>query len=252
MIERERFVISGLVVLLLAFWLGFLVHQSPRFPGSLWGGVLGVSGALLMLWPLGYSVIKRVPKIKAWTTRRIKMNTLLSLHVYTGVLGALLALWHTAHKFDSPLGIALTTMMFASVLSGYIGRHFLSLVRYELNEKQEMLAKLQDDYRQTQAELASHPDPALTAVSRNIFKRWAAAFFVSETEDGSSRLTLAGRAVRLAESIADLEYAIGSHDLLKRRFSLWLKVHIWVSAAFYVLLGLHIWAGIRFGLRWFG
>ena len=52
--ERERVVASGLVILMLLLWLGFIVHLSPRFPGSLWGGVLGVSGALLMLWPLAY------------------------------------------------------------------------------------------------------------------------------------------------------------------------------------------------------
>ena len=50
--ERERLVVSGLVVLLLIFWLGFLVHRSPSFAGSLWGGVLCVSGAVLMLVPL--------------------------------------------------------------------------------------------------------------------------------------------------------------------------------------------------------
>lgn len=43
--ERDRIVATGLVVLMLLLWLGFLLHRSPRFPGSLWGGVLGVSGA---------------------------------------------------------------------------------------------------------------------------------------------------------------------------------------------------------------
>ena len=45
--EREPLVAGGLVTLLLVLWLGFLVHRDPRFAGSAWGGVLGVSGALL-------------------------------------------------------------------------------------------------------------------------------------------------------------------------------------------------------------
>jgi hypothetical protein len=49
--EREPFIVGGLVALLLVLWLGFLFHASPRFAGSLWGGVFGVSGALLMLVP---------------------------------------------------------------------------------------------------------------------------------------------------------------------------------------------------------
>ena len=36
--ERERIVVIGLIVLMLILWLGFLVHRSPRFPGSAWGG----------------------------------------------------------------------------------------------------------------------------------------------------------------------------------------------------------------------
>ena len=73
--ERERVVISGLVILMLLLWLGFIVHLSPRFPGSLWGGVLGVSGALLMLWPLAYSAVKRIGKLKNAVTRRMPMRS---------------------------------------------------------------------------------------------------------------------------------------------------------------------------------
>ena len=62
--ERQRIVVSGLVVLFLSLWLGFLVHRSPRFAGSFLGGVLGVSGAALMLVALLYLIIKRIPPLK--------------------------------------------------------------------------------------------------------------------------------------------------------------------------------------------
>jgi hypothetical protein len=51
--------------------------------------------------------------------------------------------------------------------------------------------------------------------------------------------------------VADLEYAVRTHELFKRWFNLALRLHIILSLLFYVLLGLHIWAGIHFGLRWF-
>ena len=35
--ERETIVVSGLVTLMLVLWLGFTIHQDPRFAGSLWG-----------------------------------------------------------------------------------------------------------------------------------------------------------------------------------------------------------------------
>lgn len=249
--ERERTVIGGLVVLLLVLWLGFLVHRSPRFPGSAWGGALAVSGALLLLWPLGYALLKRVPVVKAAVTKRISMHTLLAWHVYTGTLGALLALLHTGHKFESVLGFLLTAMMFAAVLSGYVGRHLLRLVGQELQEKEATLATLQAAYRQTEAELAQHPAPVLAAVPRGFLGRLAAAFFTQEAEVGTDAPALASRAVRLAGSIADMEYAIEAHERLQRWFKGWLALHIATSLAFYVLLALHVWTGIYFGLRWF-
>ena len=59
------------------------------------------------------------------------------------------------------------------------------------------------------------------------------------------------RALRLADAIADLEYAIKTHETFKRWFGIWLKVHIVTAFLLYALLGLHVWAGIHFGLRWF-
>jgi hypothetical protein len=50
--------------------------------------------------------------------------------------------------------------------------------------------------------------------------------------------------------VADLEYAIRTHQIFKRWFAFSLKLHIVLSIVLYVLLGLHIWAGIHFGLRW--
>ena len=61
---------------------------------------------------------------------------------------------------------------------------------------------------------------------------------------------LAYRATEVAESIADVEYGIKTHEVLRRRFKTWLAVHILTSVVFYGLLALHIWAALYFGLRW--
>ncbi|MBX7127020.1 MAG: hypothetical protein K1X47_15095 [Cyclobacteriaceae bacterium] len=250
--ERERIVVIGLFALMLILWLGFAVHRSPRFPGSLWGGVLGVAGALLMLWPLGYSAVKRIPKLKGAVTKRLPMRTLLAWHVYTGIIGAVLAVLHTGHKFTSSLGILLTATMLVAVLTGVVGRYFMGQVSQELREKQGWLAKLQASYQQTADELARQPEPALAlAAARGGVGRIAAALFAPEEMTVQSNLALSYRAMNLAESIADLEHAIKSHELLKRRFAIWLKLHIVSSVVFYILLTLHVWAGIYFGLRWF-
>ena len=109
--ERERAIVTGLVVLLLVLTLGFYIHRDPLFPGSLTGGVLGISGAALMLVPLVYLLIKRIPPLKRAVTPAVSMRTLLAIHIYAGVLAPILGILHGGHKFQSSLGIALTAMM---------------------------------------------------------------------------------------------------------------------------------------------
>ena len=74
-----------------------------------------------MLGPLVYLVIKRVKPIKARVTRQVSIRTLLSWHIYAGLLGSLLVLLHTGHKFESVLGISLTTLTLIIVFSGSSG-----------------------------------------------------------------------------------------------------------------------------------
>lgn len=248
--DHDRLAASGLVVLMLVLWLGFLVHRSPWFAGSLWGGVLGISGAALMLVPLAYMVVKRIPPLKRLVISRVSMRTLLTWHIYAGILGPILALLHTGHKFDSTLGITLTTMMLIVVVSGFIGRYLLSQFSELIHEKKEMLTQLEVAYQQTAGELAAQPEQV--AVLRPVSGFWsrvAAGLLWGNKDLGD--LPASARALRLADSMADLEYAIKTHATFKRWFGSWLKFHIVISFVLYVLLALHIWASIHFGLRWF-
>jgi hypothetical protein len=250
--ERERLVVSGLVVLLLLLWLGFLVHRDPRFAGSFWGGVLGVSGAVLMLVPLAYALVKRVKWVQERIWRRVSMRTLLAWHIYAGILGPILALLHTGHKFNSPLGIALTAMMLLVVLSGFTGRYLMGYFTHELLEKRQMLDALKAAYDRTAGELARQPEQAaLLGTFSGFFARGLAGLFIPSPAAEPGGLALPVRALRLAESMADLEYALKTHETFKRWFARWLKFHIVISVVLYVLLALHVWAGIHFGLRWF-
>jgi hypothetical protein len=249
--QREPLVVGGLVALLMMLWLGFLFHVSPRFAGSLWGGVLAVAGSLLMLVPLAYSAVKRVPPLKKWALKRVSMKTLLAWHVYAGVLGPILVVLHTGHKFDSPLGIALTAMTLIVVLSGFVGRYLMGRISQEVREKKETLTRLELAYREVAGELAASSDQA--AALRPVAGFWSrlvVGFFVASSA-GQEALPAPVRALRLAEAIADLEYAIKTHETFRRWFAGWLRFHIVISFALYALLALHVWAGIHFGLRWF-
>ena len=248
--EREPLVAGGLVALLLVLWLGFLVHQDPRFAGSGWGGALGVAGAVLMVASVAYSVVKRVRPLKAWVTRRVSMRAVLGWHMYAGLVGAILGLLHTGHKFDSPLGIALTGSMLIVVVSGYVGRHLMKQVALEISEKRELLARLESAYRETAGEVAADPtQAALVRPWSGFWGRLVASVF--RVFPRTTRPPAAVRAMELAESMADLEYAIKTHETFQWWFGFWLRVHVVASVLMYSLLALHVWAGVHYGLRWF-
>ncbi len=250
--EREPLVATALVMIILVVWGGGFFHVSPRFAGSPLGGALGVSGALLMLGPLVYSVIKRVKPIKAAVTRHVSMRTLLAWHIYAGLLGSLLVLLHTGHKFESVLGISLTALTLIVVFSGFVGRYLLRHIGDDVRRKRGLLGRLYEAYDAASERLTMEPGrrslihPLRSALLR-AFLTESPATDVPGAMNVGSPVTIA----RLVGAIADVESAIETRETLKRWFSRWLRLHIVLASALFFLLALHIWAGIHFGLRWF-
>lgn len=253
--EREKIIVAGLVVLMLIAWLGFPFHVSPRFAGSLWGGMFGVAGALLMLVPLAYMVVKRVKRLKQFVTKYVAMRTLLAWHIYAGVVGPILVVIHSGHKYESPLGVALTAMTLLVVVSGFIGRYLMNQFSKEIRDKNAQLDQLKGIYDRTRSELAARPQEAIAVQSfAGFFSRLAAGLFLPE--ETVPRISVAATTspremVRLTEAIADVEYAITTHEKFKTWFGKWLKFHIVISFILYGLLALHVYFAIYFGLRWF-
>ncbi len=54
----------------------------------------------------------------------------------------------------------------------------------------------------------------------------------------------------LVAAIADLEYAIGRREALKRALARWIVLHVVAALVLYPVLVLHVWSGIYYGLRW--
>jgi hypothetical protein len=244
--ERERIVFTGVLSVLLLGWLGFLVHRSPSFAGSGVGLVFGIAGAVLMLIPLAYPIVKRIPAINARITKHVSLQTLLTVHVYSGIFGPLLAIIHTGHKFDSPLGITLAAVMLLVVVSGFAVRYLLTYVNQEIKDKLLLLQTARGDLDSAWGVIENTPPEMRDLPKSPVLAAGLAAVGIELSSGGP-----AGEVIRLAESVADLEYAVRTHELFKHWFAWSLKLHIVLSLIFYVLLGLHVWAEIHFGLRWF-
>ena len=236
--NRERLIVISVFTLLVFAWLGFLLHVSPRFAGSGVGAVFGISGAALMLVPLVYVIAKRITFFRNRLTKYVSLQAWLSIHIYTGIVGALLALIHTGHKYTSPLGIALTATMMLVTVSGVVLRYLVPFVNIDMKDKLLLLQTARGDLdsawgavENTDAEGNRLPRPRLLG-------RW----LPSDSP--------AGRVTTLSGSVADLEYSIRTHEVMNRWFSYAVVLHILLSVALYALLAIHIWSGWYFGFRW--
>jgi len=243
--EREGIVVSGVFTVLLVAWLGFLVHHSPRFPGSGLGAVFGIAGAALMLIPLTYPIVKRVPSINSRVTSHISMHSLLEVHVFAGIFGPILAIIHTGHKFDSWLGITLTAVMLLVVVSGFALRYLLTYVNYDIKDKLVLLQTARGDLDSAWGVLENSPAEIRALPKAPVFAAGLASLGLELPFGGP-----AGAVIRIAESVADLEYAVRTDELCKRWFARSLKLHIALSVILYVLLALHVTSESYFGLRW--
>ncbi len=246
MSETEKHMVGALVSVLVLFAPGFLLHEAPRFPGSLAGGLLGIAGATLFVVLLVYSLVKRSAWLRTRVTKHASLGTFLSFHVYAGVAGALLGILHSGHAYRSPLGIALVAAMLTVVLSGFVGRYYLAQVGADLREQQAMLGVLRARFDRIAADAASAAPHGGMAAAVSGVDLPTFALLASGSGGGSGGIQLR----RLVGAIADLEHAIGRHEALNRALSRWTVLHIAAALVMYPLLALHIWNGIYFGLRW--
>lgn len=237
--ERGGLLAWVLTGLFLYLWLRFLVHADPRFPGSLLGSLLGLTAAILMVVPLAYSIAKRLLRL-----RGPRLRSFLTVHIYAGLLAGVLAVIHTGHKFDHPLGVLLTAQTIIVVVSGFVGRYFMRHQAQELADKRRERASADAALTQARAELVARTGmPDSTAVLH-----WAALmpFAIRDREVRST----ARRTVRLADAVASVDSSIALHEHFQKWFRRWLGVHLTLTVVLYLLLAAHVFTVLYYGLRW--
>jgi hypothetical protein len=220
--DRERTIVLALGSLLLFLAPGFLLHVSPRFAGSLAGGVLGITAASLMLLVLLYPAVKYIGWLKARVTRHVSLGRLLSFHIYGGLAAALVAITHSGHKYQSPMGIALVIDILVIVATGFVGRYYLGHLAGEVRRRQALLGTLRASYDRIATRLqaaSSVPAPHVPILG-------------------------------LVDAIADLEDSLSTREAARRIARRWIVVHTVASILLYGLLVLHIASGLYYGLRW--
>lgn len=91
-------------------------------PGSPVGHGYGVVGTALIMTNLLYLARRRLPRLQVGS-----MRTWLDIHVFTGLLGSLLVLFHSAFQLRSQIASLTASALLLVVLSGVVGRYFYGL-----------------------------------------------------------------------------------------------------------------------------
>jgi hypothetical protein len=135
--------------------------------------------------------------------------------------------------------------MLLVVVSGFVVRYLLTYVAHEIKDKLILLQTARGDLDSAWGVL-ENSSAKMRALPRMPILLAGLASIGIEVPVGAP----AGEVIRTAEGVADLEYAIRTHELFKRWFTRSLKLHIVLSIALYLLLALHIGSEIYLGLRW--
>ncbi len=121
-------------------------HQNWR-PSGLYGHGLGIIGSFFILLLLVYSIRKRVEILKNFGTLRIWLN----YHIFFGIAGPLLIIFHTTFKFNGIVSLSFWSMI-AVAISGFIGRYiYIQIprardgVELNINEIESLHNNLCDD-----------------------------------------------------------------------------------------------------------
>jgi len=234
-------------------------------PGGLFGHGYGIVGTILILTNLLYLARRR---LAGWSLG--SMATWLNLHVFTGLMGSLLILFHSAFQFRTPIAIVTAVSLGLVVVTGIAGRYLYALTpRPDRGALEEALASLDDlapgcsarvyhtlathevtqvdTHRWLLAKLAAVPKWARDARARGFLVSYVIedAPLTGVLERGERRrFRKAKRAVR---KYATREVvAVGASSLLQS----WRGFHRLLAVILVLIVPLHIAVAWIYGYRW--
>ncbi len=234
-------------------------------PGSPVGHGYGVVGTGLIMTNLLYLARRRLPRLQVGS-----MRTWLDMHVFTGLLGSLLVLFHSAFQLRSPVASLTAGALLLVVLSGVVGRYFYGLAPQADHAGAQALlawldtlspglgARIAGELAQLpapepplrpglRASLASIPRWRAQARARRELVRKAASPLLRDPSFDRAQRAYVRRIVREAARLStEPVRAIAGDSLLRS----WRGLHRFMALLMILSVSVHIVVAWVFGFRW--
>jgi hypothetical protein len=110
------------IVLLTALYL-VVARAGPPGPGTILGHGIGIVGFVLMLMTETLYSLRKQSRGIRWG----RMQTWLSFHIFTGIVGPYMVFLHTGFKFAGLAGLAMWVTVVV-VASGFVGRYVYTAI----------------------------------------------------------------------------------------------------------------------------
>ena len=138
--SNELYIAFGMILFFTGLFITGQHYWDERYyiPEEGLGYFLGITGGIIMLLAMAYSMFKYVPVLRS----KIKIKAWLNVHIAMGLVGPLLIYIHSTFRIGSLNGgIALISMSLV-LLSGIIGRFLYSKTHYGLGGRKAKLGEL--------------------------------------------------------------------------------------------------------------
>ena len=241
---------------------GYAPQHRTLKPSGTTAHSLGTVGLLMLTVPVVYGVRKRWPRLAGAGS----MRGWLEVHIFCGIVGPALIMFHTSLKFNGVISVAYWSMV-SVMLSGFVGRYLFvripkSIRGVELTHDEIRVRA--DDFKRDVESASLQPGMVdrLHRVERELEPvAIRGAFGTVRVRWGLRRLyhdlRAAGVETRLAahtvSAITDRMLLLRKLEYLnrtKRLFSMWHVFHLPLVYVMFAIAALHVGVAIYLGYVW--
>jgi hypothetical protein len=251
------------IVLLTAVYVA-VAGSGPPGPGTLLGHWIGIVGFLLMLMTESLYSLRKQSRHIRWG----RMQTWLSAHIFTGIVGPYMVFLHTGFRFAGVAGLAMWGTVVV-VASGFVGRYVYTTLPRTSAGAEMGASQLENALRQAQAQLDAwldaHPVqwrglasqmeelPVVSGsglgailrqpgVERRYRRRWRGAV---RGLDATLRATAAELGGLLGQR-RTLQRQVETLATARRIMAIWHTMHVPLGLALFTLALVHVVAALYF------